>query len=124
MIADTFMPLAYEIACIVLTALFFFAFSVAREPRGWRRLFQSMFATNTNFSVNRNKVIDESLKRYGIVIAMAILVVDVGLFVWGVTDRSRKSIENMSAEDIMKLNEIQKIHGAGGSAGARKAVGE
>jgi hypothetical protein len=123
-LAESFMPLQYEIACIVLTALFFFAFSVAREPRGWRRLFQSMFSTSANFSVNKNKVIDESLKRYGIVIAMAILMVDVGLFVWGVTYRSRKSMENMSQEDWLRYNEIQKIQGNNGAAGARKAVGE
>ncbi len=118
------MPLPYQIACIVLTALFFFAFSVAREPRGWRRLFQSMFATSADFSVNKNKVIDENLKRYGIVVAMAILVLDVGLFVWGVTARNRKSLQNMTQEQIMRLNEIQKISGSQGSSGARRAVGE
>ena len=118
------MPLPYQIACIVLTALFFFSFSVAREPRGWRRLFQSMFATSADFSVNRNKVIDENLKRYGIFIAMAILVLDVSLFVWGVTYRNRMSMQNMTQEQMMRLNEIHKINGAQGSSGARRAVGE
>lgn len=125
MLADgavQFMPLSYQIACIVLTALFFFAFSVAREPRGWRRLFQSMFATSSGFSVNKNKVIDESLKRYGIVIAMVILVADVGLFVWGVTERNRKALENMDNASFQKLMEIQKIQGQNGSAGARSSI--
>lgn len=124
LLADAIMPLKYEIACIVLTALFFFAFSVAREPRGWRRLFQSMFSSSADFSVNRNKVIDESLKRYGIVVAMAILVLDVGLFVWGVTYRSRKSMQSMSQEEWLRYNEYQKIQGGQGAAGARKSVSQ
>lgn len=118
------MPLPYQIACIVLTALFFFSFSVAREPRGWRRLFQSMFSSSAEFSVNRNKVIDENLKRYGIFVAMAILVLDVSLFVWGVTYPKRMALQNMTQEQMLKLNEIQKISGGQGSAGARRSVGE
>lgn len=118
------MPLPYKIACIILTALFFFTFSVAREPRGWRRLFQSMFATSADFSVNRNKVIDENLKRYGIFIAMAILVVDVSLFVWGVTYPKRMSYQNMTQEEMMRLNEIQKINSGQGGSGARRSVGD
>ena len=121
---DSFMPLQIEIACIVLTALFFFTFSVAREPRGWRRLFQSMFSTSADFSVNRNKVIDENLKRYGIVIAMIVLVMDVALFVYGRTDRARKSMENMTQEEWLRYNEYQKIQGNQGAEGARKAVGQ
>lgn len=121
---ESFMPLKIEIACIVLTALFFFTFSVAREPRGWRRLFQSMFSTSADFSVNRNKVIDENLKRYGIVIAMIVLVMDVALFVYGRTDRARKSMESMTQEEWLRYNEYQKIQGNQGAEGARKAVGQ
>lgn len=123
-LAEAFMPLPYQIACIVLTALFFFSFSVAREPRGWRRLFQSMFATSADFSVNKNKVIDESLKKYGIVIAMMFLVADVGLFVWGVTARNRHALEQMKPEDISRLGEIQKIRGANGSDGGRRSISQ
>ncbi|MDB6120409.1 MAG: hypothetical protein JWO08_4190, partial [Verrucomicrobiaceae bacterium] len=41
--------------------------------------------------MNKNKVIDENLKTYGIIIAMVLLVADVSLFVWGMTytDRMR-----------------------------------
>ena len=117
------MPLPYMIAWIVLTALFFFLFSVAREPRGWRRLFQSMFATSADFSVNRNKMIDENLKRYGIFVAMAVLMIDVSVFVMGVTYKKRKSMQSMTQEQMMRLNEIQKINGTQGGAGARRAVG-
>ncbi len=106
------MPIEIQIACIVLTALFFLAFGVAREPRGWRRLYQSTFGSGTDFSVNRNKVIDESLKRYGIAIAMTILVVDVGLFVWGVTYQARMKQNNMSAEERAKIEEIRRMGGS------------
>lgn len=100
-------PLPYQIACIVLTALFIWAFSVAREPRGWRRLFQSMFSKGADFSVNKNKVIDENLKKYGIIIAMVILVADVTCFVLGATYKERS--KEMSKEDWFKIEEIKRI---------------
>ena len=102
-------PLEYQIACIVLTALFVWSFSVAREPRGWRRLFQSFFSKSGDFSVNKNKVIDENLKKYGIIIAMIILVADVSCFVWGVTHRYRNSARNMSKQERDQLNEINRV---------------
>jgi hypothetical protein len=52
------LPLPYQIACLLLTALFVWTFSIAREPRGWRRLFQSLFSRSESFSVNKNKVIE------------------------------------------------------------------
>jgi len=102
-------PIEYQIACIVLTALFLWSFSVAREPRGWRRLFQSMFSKSDNFSVNKNKVIDESLKRYGILIAMTILVADVTCFVLMVTYPLR--MKQVSKEDRERQGEIMRIQG-------------
>jgi hypothetical protein len=120
----SFMPLSFQIAFIVLLALFIFSFSVAREPRGWRRLFQSVFANSDTFSVNKNKVIDESLKRYGIVVSMIILVFAVGVFVWGVTDRQRNAYKHMNADDMRKLMEIKKIQGSQGASGARGALSQ
>ena len=102
-------PLEYQIACIVLTALFVWSFSVAREPRGWRRLFQSFFSKSGDFSVNKNKVIDETLKKYGIVIAMVILVADVSCFVWGVTSRFRAQAKQMTKGERDLLNEIGRV---------------
>lgn len=102
-------PIEYQIACIVLTALFVWSFSIAREPRQWRRLYQSMFSKAQEFSVNKNKVIDESLKRYGIVIAMVILVVDVSCFVAMVTYSERMRAKQMSSDDWYILNEQNKI---------------
>ena len=101
-------PIHYQIACVILTALFIWSFSIAREPRGWRRLFQSMFSKSESFSVNRNKVIDEALKRYGIVIAMVILVVDVSCFVLGVTYPFREKLRHLSPEQRESMNEINK----------------
>jgi hypothetical protein len=117
------MALSYQIVCIILTALFLFSFSVAREPRGWRRLFQSSFSNGADFSVNKNKVIDETLKRYGIYVAMTILVADVGLFVWGLTEHNRKARSAMSAEEASRLGEFyQRVGGSSGAAGAAKAA--
>jgi uncharacterized membrane protein AbrB (regulator of aidB expression) len=122
LLAEVNIPLPIQITCIVLTALFLFAFSVAREPRNWRRLFQSMFASSSGFSVNKNKVIDESLKRYGIIVAMVILVIDVSLFVWGLTAQTRQLQKSMTQDEAIQLNEIQKLNGNRGSDGARRAV--
>jgi hypothetical protein len=109
---DERFPLPYQIACIVLTALFVWSFSVAREPRQWRRLFQSMFSKGNEFSVNKNKVIDESLKKYGITIAMIILVIDVACFVAMVTYQERMRAKQLSTEDWNRLQEQSKIQGA------------
>jgi hypothetical protein len=113
-------PLEYQIACIVLTALFVWSFSVAREPRGWRRLFHSFFSKSGEFSVNKNKIIDENLKKYGIVIAMVILVADVSCFVWGVTHRYRKSAQQMTKEERERLNEINRVRASSPDDPARR----
>jgi flagellar biosynthesis protein FlhB len=105
-------PLKYQIACIVLTALFAWCFSIGREPRQWRRLFQSMFSKSEQFSVNKNKVIDESLKKWGILIAMIILVADVACFVTMVTHKDRQHAKDMTADDWYHLNEQNKIQGS------------
>ncbi len=109
-------PIHYQIACVILTALFIWSFSIAREPRGWRRLFQSMFSKSEAFSVNKNKVIDEALKRYGIVIAMVILVADVSCFVLGVTDRYREKMRHLTPEQRESMNEINKVKSNTGSS--------
>lgn len=114
---DERFPLHYQIACIVLTALFVWAFSISREPRQWRRLYQSTFSKAEQFSVNKNKVIDESLKKWGILIAMVILVIDVGCFVAMVTYKDRMQAQTMSVEDWFRLNEQNKIQGAAPQAG-------
>jgi flagellar biosynthesis protein FlhB len=101
-------PIQYQIACVILTALFIWSFSIAREPRGWRRLFQSIFSKSETFSVNKNKVIDEALKRYGILIAMAFLVVDVTCFVIGVTYPFREKLRSLSPEQRENMQEINK----------------
>lgn len=106
-------PIQHQIGCVILTALFIWAFSIAREPRGWRRLFQSVFSKSETFSVNKNKVIDETLKRYGIVVAMIILVADVSCFVLGVTYRFREKLRNLSPEQRENMQEINKYQKTG-----------
>ncbi len=115
-------PIQYQIICVILTALFIWSFSVAREPRGWRRLFQSIFAKSETFSVNKNKAIDESLKRYGIIVAMVILVVDVSCFVMGVTHPYRERAKILSRQQRDSLNEINKIQGNNPEAARRSAL--
>lgn len=115
-------PIQYQIACVILTALFIWSFSVAREPRGWRRLFQSMFSKSETFSVNKNKVIDESLKKYGILIAMTILVADVTCFVMGVTYPFRERSRQQSRQQKESINEINKIQGNNPESARRSAL--
>jgi hypothetical protein len=106
---DERFPLIYQIICIILTALFVWSFVVAREPRQWRRLYQSKFCRAEDFSVNRNKRIDENLKKYGIMIAMVFLVADVGFFLWGASYQDRKLREAMSQEERLHLEEQERI---------------
>lgn len=115
-------PIQYQIACVILTALFIWSFSVAREPRGWRRLFQSMFSKSESFSVNKNKVIDESLKKYGIIIAMVILVADVSCFVMGVTYPHRERARQQSRQEKENAQEISKIQGSNPESARRSAM--
>lgn len=106
---DDRFPLIYQIICIVLTALFIWSFMVAREPRQWRRLYQSRFSKADDFSVNKNKAIDERLKKYGIMIAMVFLVADVGFFLWGASHSDRRKSESLTKEERLRMEEQQRI---------------
>jgi hypothetical protein len=103
------LPLSYQITCLILTALFLWAFSIAREPRAWRRLYQSQFASGEDFSVNKNKRLDENIRKHGIRIAMIILVIDVTLFVVGITAPTRKQLEQITPEERNLRLEMQRI---------------
>ncbi len=116
-----FFPLKYQIACIVFTALFLLSFSVTRDPRGWRRLYQTKFSRN-NISVNKNKMIDESIKAYGIFIAMTFLLVDVTCFVTGVTHRYRNSDRQLTKVERFRVMDVQKINSDGPKDSSRRAV--
>lgn len=102
-------PLFYQIACAVLVALFLWSFSIARDPRGWRRLYQAKFTRREDFSVNRNKSLDEDIKKYGISVAMTFLLAAVSLFVLGVTYRYRHTESPMSKEDRVRMEDSQRI---------------
>jgi hypothetical protein len=108
---DERFPLIYQIICIVLTALFVWSFVVSREPRQWRRLYQSKFCRAEDFSVNRNKVIDENLKKYGILISMFFLVADVGFFLWGASYHDRQKSERTTVEERLQMSEVERIQG-------------
>lgn len=109
---DDRFPLQYQIICIVLTALFVWSFVISREPRQWRRLYQSQFCKAEDFSVNKNKAIDERLKKVGILVSMIFLVADVGFFLWGASHQDRKKNEILSLEERLKMEELKKIQSA------------
>lgn len=103
-------PLPYQITCIVLTGIFLWTFSIARDPRGWRRLYQAKFASREEFSVNKNKKIDEALKKWGIVVAMFFLVIDVAVFVSGITYSARKKKHVMTDDERFHAIDVQKAN--------------
>lgn len=104
-------PFFYQIICLALTLLFIFVFRIARAPRTWRRRFQSIFYPSTTFSVNQNRVIDRKVKNIGILVAMAILVANVTVFLIGVTSPGRKRFDNMTPEERYRVEEIKRIQG-------------
>jgi hypothetical protein len=104
-----YIPLPYQIAVIVLTAFFLWSFSVARDPRGWRRLYQAKFSKPEDFSVNKNKRIDELLKTYGIVVAMAFLVADVTCFLLGVTHKYRANLRTPTRDDQFRSDDVNRV---------------
>ncbi|TLD70827.1 hypothetical protein FEM03_11000 [Phragmitibacter flavus] len=111
-------PLVYQIACIILTALFLLTFSIARNPRSWRRLYQAKVqGPRDHFSVNRNKRIDEKLKRYGIIVAMVFLVADVSCFVLGFTYRHRADARELTPEEQSERQDLKRFK-SGKSPGA------
>lgn len=116
-------PLPYQIACVILTALFLWTFSIARDPRGWRRLYQAKFTKKEDFSVNKNKKIDEGIKKYGIGVAMIFLVAAVSVFVIGITYRHRHIQRPMTQEDKFRAQDTQRIMENAPKDSARRAVG-
>jgi hypothetical protein len=92
-------PLSHQITCIVLTGLFLWSFVVARNPRQWRRLYQALFCRPDRFSINRNKVLDEKIARYAMIVAMAIFVLDAAVFVAGMAHRRNVQNSPVRIED-------------------------
>jgi hypothetical protein len=116
-------PLHYQIATLVLGALFILAFSVARDPRGWRRLYQSKFTRKEEFSVNRNKRIDEGIKKYGISVSMIFLVGAVTCFLLGVTYERRHSNRPMSQAEKFMQEDKERILESSPKEATRRAAG-
>ena len=108
---DERFPLPYQIGFILLTALFAVAFSISREPRQWRRFWQARVARVEEVSVNRNKYLDEQLKHYSILIAMAFLVLDVGVIVAGLTHKYRNTPSTLTEEQRLRVAEQRRLGG-------------
>lgn len=116
-------PLVYQILCILLTGLFLWTFSIGRDPRSWRRLYQAWFSKKEDFSVNKNKKIDEMLKKWGIVIAMVFLVSDVFCFVWGLTYQLRMRQRDRSSKDRTYEEDVQRAKADSPVDMARRKLG-
>jgi flagellar biosynthesis protein FlhB len=119
---DDRFPVSYQLACLVLTGLFVLAFSISREPRSWRRLFQTRIAHSAEISVNRNKYLDEVIKKYCMIIAMILLVADVACFVLGVTSPIRQRLEQMTPEERNRIEEMQRLQGNRPGGGSRATL--
>jgi len=108
---DERFPLPYQIGFILLTALFAVSFSISREPRQWRRFWQARVARVEEVSVNRNKYLDEQLKHYSILIAMAFLLLDVGVIVAGLTHKYRNTPSTLTEEQRLRVEEQRRLGG-------------
>jgi hypothetical protein len=106
-----FFPLGYQLVWILAAGLFVWTFCIVRHPRSWRRLYQAKFSRGEEISVNRNKQIDEQIKRYGIIISMAFLVVAVTAFLMGITHRHRHTQREMTKVERFRANEMEKLGG-------------
>ena len=118
-------PLSSQITIIVLTTLFLWTFSIARDPRSWRRLYQAKFAKSDKFSVNKNKRIDEWLKKYGIAISMFVLVCDVTLIVFSLL--APKLGQPPAAQDMQdqyRLEDVEKWKQGAPVDASRRAMGQ
>ena len=82
---------------------------VARDPRGWRRLYQAKFEREQEFSVNRNKRLDEEIKKRCIPVAMVFLTAAVGAFILGITHRYRNTPESDPPEDRFRKEDAQRV---------------
>src|SRR3954471_3609914 len=103
-------PLRYQIACVLLMAFFLWTFSIARDPRGWRRLYQARFEREEELSVNRNKRLDEVIKKRCIPIAMLFLTAAVGAFILGITYRYRHTQQiPKTKEDKFRAEDTQRV---------------
>jgi hypothetical protein len=118
-----YFPLPYQIICIVLTGLFLWTFSIARDPRSWRRLYQAKFSKADDFSVNKNKKLDENLKKWGISVSMFILVFDVFFFVWGLTYQMRMRKHERTTKEATYGEDVSRVNSSAGLDGARRKVG-
>ncbi len=118
-----YFPLRYQIGAIVLTALFVWIFCIARNPRGWRRLYQAKFCKPEEHSVNRNKRLDELIRKYGIVLAMLVLMADVSCVLWGVTTRYRLGHDRpLTKEEQYRAEEAARIQSGAAKSSARQGL--
>jgi hypothetical protein len=104
------MPLGAIIACVILSALFFFAYGVAREPRNWRRLYQHYRHSAEPHNVNKNKALDERIGRQASVVAVVILVIDILVLLGGVGYAAYERYQNIDEDTRARQEEVRKLN--------------
>lgn len=93
-------PLVYQIISVIFTALVVWTFAIGRDPRAWRRLYQAKFSRSAEFSINRNKRIDEMIKKYCPTIAVLFIIIAAWSFVMGVTYKMRHTQRPASQQTV------------------------
>lgn len=104
-------PFAYQAVALVCFALFLLFFSVARDPRSWRRLYQAFFSRKEEFSVNRNKRFDELIKKYSIWVSMLFLVICATSLILGATHKRRLEAREISREEKILRDDVRRVQG-------------
>ena len=71
-------------------------------------MFQSR-RKSRSVTVNKNKVIDAKLKKWGLRVAMILLVADVAVFLFGITAPSRKLRSEMTPDQWNRIQEMRRL---------------
>jgi uncharacterized protein YjeT (DUF2065 family) len=103
------MVTASIILATVLFVLFLWSLIIARDPREWRQAFQAVFEDD-NASVNRNKLLDEAIRRWCRRLAGTFLVFSLTVLALGlVLHLQDKNQVNLTPEQRAKLEQLREI---------------
>lgn len=107
------MSTALYILTGVLLLLFLWAILIARRPRDWRRLWQDLMHPGVQISVNRNKRLDELLRRYSVMAGGIFLIAAAASFLFAtramVEERKQPTRATfIEAEEIQRMEESER----------------
>lgn len=107
------MSLALYILTGVMLMLFLWTILIARTPRDWRRLWQDIVHPGVEISVNRNKRLDELVRRYA-VMAGGVFLICAALLFLGATRvlveerRQPTRATHIEVEEIQRMEESER----------------